>query len=427
MSGRVVPGGAGSNTAPQNYKVVASQFDYLTVSVRGEGVPLSIVRRLFSSDILVPIDDSSSRYPALTNLSLLGFPMYLQVSSSGNPVLRCDGIGEVRCFEMSGRFSVQASLYSAPFWSHSPLECANALQDLISSLCPSLPFVLVPVRVDLCRDVVGYDLQAWNDSHVYDSVVSRSRSRKKVLDFELGSESCPVSVSGSSRSVQSVYLGSRNAPVLWNIYNKSLEVRKSGKSYYDSTWVSNGWSGENICRFEVRLSSKFLGSLFTVPDSDSYAESDSGSDGCPVRVSDSRSRFSVPLITDVFDLINHISSVWSFLTFSHTRFTNLDDSNVSRRSTNEFWASVMQLPFVPVPPQPLIRRRFYRSSRESLGAQIAGCLVTYAAITDGGETWSIEDVSQVVLDSVECLIGRRGAAWRVQVTSRRAERAASLL
>lgn len=386
--------GAVSNTAPQNYKadkhscIVASRPDWLTVS-------LPDLDQSYLPDLMADLSGRLGSEESLeTEYEFFGARIFLQRDGAGRPRLIADNYCELRFYNHVGRVSAQFTIYSFPFWVDDALTVFLSAHGLIGSIC-GRDVQAVPVRLDLARDVTGFDLDSLGSlDAIYNHVVTRSRKKKPVG----AAPSDEMTIEGG-KHVETVYLGGASAPVRWSIYDKTLESGRKGKTYYAPIWLESGYDGEaRIVRFEARLRGKVWREL----------ELHGVSLGLP----------SLTLL----NLSEWLAPLWSWLTQSHTRMVipDAEQSNRTRLVTSAFWG-MMQAPFDDAGVVVALQRvRLRQPKREALGAQSEGALLTMAALTPGAESWNASEIASATLGLVAWRCGSKGQTWKARVMERRA-------
>jgi len=373
--------------------VVASRPDWLTVSIPDPA-------QMLLPDLMAQLSGVlGSESSVETAWDFLGETLHLQRDGKGLPRLVAKDYCEFRFFTTGGRVSCQFSVFSFPFWLEDATTVFQYASGLISQVC-GRAVSAVPVRLDLARDVVGFALDDLGSlDSIYAHVVTRSRKKRPN-----GSTPSDDMVIDGGRHVESVYLGGPKSPVRWAIYDKTLETRRRGKTYYQAVWSEAGYDGSaQVVRFEARLRGRVWQELAR------YGVQH----GLPALTLDNLHEWLAPL--------------WSWLTHSHTRMVVPDDTqtNRSRLVTSSFW-SMMQAPFddggVVVALQ---RERLRAPSRDALGAQSEGCLLSMAALTPGSEHWSQREIAAVVIDLVGWRCGTKGVPWASRVLERRSMLAVS--
>lgn len=384
-----------SNTAVENYsrkpRIVASRPDYLTLSLpdKSQDYLPDLLASFGALFVDAPSASIQLRY------DFFGAALYLQRDGKGLPRLVAKDMCELRFYTTGGRVSAQFTVYSAPFWMDDAQAVFAYAWGLICEIC-GREVSPVPVRLDLARDVQGFNLDKLNSiPALHRNFVTRSRKRRAQTTVA----NDEYLIAGAS-TVESVYLGSPSAPVRWNIYDKSLQAARSGKTYYQPVWeqAAKFDQAARIVRFEARLTGRVWQELAR----------HGVKNGLP------------PLTLE--NLHEWLTPLWSWLTQSHTRMVVWDaqQTNRSRLKTSAFWSMMGQAFDDDTTCVPLQRERVRNPGREALGAQSEGALLSLAAMTPQAETWGASEIGGAVLDLVGWRCGKVGMTWRARVLERRA-------
>ncbi len=114
-----------------------------------------------------------------------------------------------------------------------------------------------------------------------------------------------------------------------NIYNKSLEAKKSRKAFFDEIWWLEGWNrDQTVWRLEFQF---FRGSL---------------------------ADFDINLL---YEMKPKLNSLWAYATKEWLRLaTPVDDNTRSRWPTDSFWELMQSVQFGDFPVEPMKRRFTHR-------------------------------------------------------------------
>ncbi|GER86874.1 hypothetical protein KDW_10360 [Dictyobacter vulcani] len=115
------------------------------------------------------------------------------------------------------------------------------------------------------------------------------------------------------RRIATLDFGSHASELSAQIYNKTLEIKKHQKQWFEAIWRSNGWDGvSEIWRIEFRFKRKFLNKYD---------------------------------LNEAFSVIDQFEALWKYATEEWLRFVDLNqsnDSNTSRLPTHPVWELVQQ-------------------------------------------------------------------------------------
>lgn len=154
-------------------------------------------------------------------------------------------------------------------------------------------------------------------------------------------------VNFNNKSINALTFGSRSSPVYCRIYDKTLEIQEqSKKTWFYEIWKANNMDINNVWNVEFELKSDFL------------------------------RRYN---IISPIDLIEHLNSIWHYLTFDWLVMINNDNKRVDRCSTNYLW-KIVQNGYSTFSSEQLIERNSQKIT-DALAAipTITGYLTTYAA------------------------------------------------
>lgn len=398
--------GQASNTCPAIYntassssvpsspdaKVIASMVDWLTCSISSEfALPdtkvIEAMRLLHESDTGVLVSP----------WSFGGDPLMLKAGSKLALFVLHNDYLDFRVLQGAGSTIAQVTVYSPYIWQVGASQAAQDMQLWCDAwFCD--PVVLVPSRLDLCRDVVGFPLELFDSfSSVRQRFVTPSRWKYVKGEEQLVGED--VDVRGSSR-VESLYIGAPGGAVRLNIYNKSTQAKKKGADYYCPTWRRGGWlDGEEITRVEYRCGRAFFREWRNV---------DTGE-----------------ILTDVHSLLGQLSAIWQYLTHKFARMVvpNPGDSNRTRAETDSAWV-IVQAAFTPEQdPHDSTRVSRRRLLVKQLEDQCAGVVRSLLAVTLQGECDRIplDYVGGYVADVLKRVCEDKERSLEDLVTERQAE------
>jgi len=148
----------------------------------------------------------------------------------------------------------QVRLSSEYLWSIGTLERAlQQVQTFLTSFLDERVFLQVS-EVHLCVDIAG-----WQAIETFDyRQVFVSRSRKRVDHAEADWQIDPGTVfSAQDFAYGLVRTGlsfAARGSVSCTIYDKTRELKRSGKEWFEDVWLANGWDGESdVWRVEFRF------------------------------------------------------------------------------------------------------------------------------------------------------------------------------
>ena len=134
------------------------------------------------------------------------------------------------------------------------------------------------------------------------------------------------------------------------IYNKTLEIKKSNKEWFEDIWKQNGWNGTTtVWRTEFQIRGKVIKEL---------------------------------RICTIEELEKKLDQVWNYLTAQWlTIRVKSKDSNMSRWKVDKRWKKVEKAN-IEYEVSPATREKIIKGSLDSLCAQCGGMLLSIAGISD---------------------------------------------
>ena len=226
----------------------------------------------------------------------------------------------------------QVTFSSHLLWMIGPETAIVRLESMLSAYLGGV-FHKQASEIHLCADITGFDFSRLSLVGEQLPFVSRVTSIKdrpippteeeqeggltrreaqvlqEKIDQEIEQEHFHLtSLTTTYRRISTIDFGSHASPVSAQIYNKSLEIRKHGKGWFEPIWKSNGWDGESIVwRLEFRIKRPWLRDF---------------------------------QLDEAFTTISCIPLLWKYMTEEWLRFVDLDavtGVNVSRRPTHPVW------------------------------------------------------------------------------------------
>jgi hypothetical protein len=230
--------------------------------------------------------------------------------------------------------------------------------------------------VDMCADVVGWDISQtnWQDCFISRAVGDDGRPRDDALLID-----GPDVVRRRWKRIETLDFGKHTSPVSCCIYHKTAEIRQRSPSkvWFHDLWKRNGWDGvSEVWRVEFRLTREFL-----------HAAS----------------------IEAAEDLPDHIQALWEYcaghpggaadgLPYGWLRYvTPTQDTNRARWPVHPAWA-VIQDAFLQEDNGlgPIVRVRKREKNIERGLASVIGYLSTLAAWVGGDLATPEVDISLVL-------------------------------
>ncbi|RJQ24713.1 MAG: replication initiation factor [Peptococcaceae bacterium] len=191
-------------------------------------------------------------------------------------------------------------------------------------------------RVDISVDS---DRIKFIESDVY-GIVTRARSKKKHF------------VSGQyffGRKFSGFTIGG-GGTLMARIYNKTLEIKNSGKAWFCDLWRESGWNEEKeVWRVEFQIRREVL------------------------------KEFGIYSLEDLLEKEN---GIWDYLTSKWLIIKQSFGKNVSRWKVKNKWKLVQQANSFYLKGSPLVRESFKQGNVNRLMDQASGALMSVAALTN---------------------------------------------
>jgi len=254
-----------------NFKVVASGIDTLVVNAYYTGRSGLPIKRDIDETLAVQLNEwkraaqgTHDEYP--TSLVFCGASLHMQPNGGGQGqwpwMLKTK---DITLYISSGQWNGIASVRfnSDYLWSCRGLLTALAnVQDLLDEVFHDEMYLQVS-SVDLCADIAG-----WGDIEQldrYQNFVTRARKRGVYAEPEWGYDSALQDYSLGRHNTGFVFGKDKKSTSAMScrIYNKSREIKVSGKDWFPDLWASNGYRVEDgpVWRVEVPFKREALHEL----------------------------------------------------------------------------------------------------------------------------------------------------------------------
>jgi hypothetical protein len=226
----------------------------------------------------------------------------------------------------------QARFSSHLLWMIGPAVAITQLEAMLSNYLGGT-FHKQASEIHLCADITGFDFSCLSLAGEQLPFVSRVTGIKdrpvspteeeqeggltpkemealqEKIEVEIEEERFHLtSLTTTHRRISTIDFGSHASPFSAQIYNKSLEIKKHGKGWFEPIWKLNGWDGEStVWRLEFRIKRAWLRDF----------------------------QFDEVGIT-----LASIATLWKYATSEWLRFIDLDavtGVNVSRRPIHLVW------------------------------------------------------------------------------------------
>lgn len=175
----------------------------------------------------------------------------------------------------------------------------------------------------------------------------------------------------------------RGNPLLARVYDKTLEIKKSGKIWFYEIWNKNGWKDNKVVwRVEFQLRREVLKEL------------------------------SIDTLERLFE---NVDKLWSYLTVDWMTIRQPSKDNVSRWKLKRKW-KLIQLANLDYQPTSLIREVIKTGNLKQLMDQAAGIMMSVASITDHD---SIQDTSDVIKTWFEVNLMKKNTTFEAEKIKRK--------
>lgn len=134
--------------------------------------------------------------------------------------------------------------------------------------------------------------------------------------------------------------------IMCRIYDKSLEIKTSGKTWFNEIWTSQDMDIENVWNVEFQVGRKF---------------------------------FREHNIETVNDFIVHMRGIWEYLTKDWITYINLDNSRKERCTTKDEWLEIQKTYQTYCNYVPIKREKQLNKDADNLIPLLVGVLTSYGA------------------------------------------------
>lgn len=150
-----------------------------------------------------------------------------------------------------------------------------------------------------------------------------------------------------NRKLNGLTFGSFNDKnIMCRIYDKSLEIKTSGKTWFNEIWHKEKMDIENVWNVEFQIGRKY---------------------------------FKDYQIETVQDFIIKMRGIWEYLTRDFLQYINLDDTNISRCTTKESWIKIQNSYQDYCNFKPIKRELQINKNAQQLMPLLVGVLTSYGA------------------------------------------------
>lgn len=227
---------------------------------------------------------------------------------------------------LNGGVFCQARLSSHLLWSSGPESALIDLQAMLYEFVGGHMLHVQASEIHVCADLQGWDIACLNWLEGFVSRVVRMRERPElptqeeqeggltptdVRKLEGAFTTAQPMVTTSHRRLATLDFGSHGSEIMAQMYNKSAEIKKSGKSWFLPIWTAHGWDGTSeVWRVEFRFRRKALASFD---------------------------------LNEAYSVLARLDLLWQYATLNWLRYVDLtscQDSNKSRLPADAAWQIV---------------------------------------------------------------------------------------
>jgi hypothetical protein len=248
-------------------KIVGRGVDTLVLNVCYGDETGKLVKQELAADLqahLSQLQDEARTIeaPVVTLWTFKGFQLYMQPKGSREQwrwILTCPLVSLAVSRGLLGPIIAQVRLSSEYLWS-----CESASDAIVETLllCSDLFGNALWVQVsevDLCADVIGWDVACcnWQEQFISRAISQNGRPADAPVEG-------PDVARLRWKQVATLDFGKHTSPISCCIYHKSAEIRQKSpmKAWFYDLWKRNGWDGESeVWRVEFRLTREFLHSV----------------------------------------------------------------------------------------------------------------------------------------------------------------------
>lgn len=188
-------------------------------------------------------------------------------------------------------------------------------------------------RLDICCDIDEISFKADDNKRI----VTRAR-KKEIMN---------VDSENYEGKIFSGFTIAKGSPLMCRIYNKTLEIKKSNKIWFEDIWKQYNWNGENVWRIEFQVRRKIL------------------------------KEFKIEKIEDIE---NKIEPLWAYYTQNWCTLRKpKKDINMSRWEIDKRWKKIQKIS-LNYDIEPLSREKIKRGDEETLLNLCLGSFTSLSAI-----------------------------------------------
>ncbi len=220
-------------------------------------------------------------------------------------------------------------------------------------------------RLDLCCDI--------------DEISFKAEDSKKIITRARKKEIMNVDSENYEGKIFSGFTIAKGSPLMCRIYNKTLEIKKSNKIWFEDIWKQFNWNGNNVWRIEFQARRKIL------------------------------KEFKIDSIQDIDE---KIEPLWAYYTENWCTIRQPDkDINMSRWKISKKWTKIQKINNV-YNVEPLSREKIKRGDEETLLNFCLGTMTSLSAIKGYD---NLQDTYFYLKDKIEKRNKKRNTSYQKEV------------
>lgn len=225
-------------------------------------------------------------------------------------------------------YPVAIRIKSIMLWQYGYIEAYTKTMEIIQNIFKGIIIDEKISRADLCCHIDNLNITASDFNNF------RGNFKKNELFF-------------TNRKLTGITFGTfTEKNCMLRIYDKSLEIKTSGKTWFNLIWTGHDMDIENVWNVEFQVGRTF---------------------------------FKEHNIETIQDFILKARAIWEKLTTEYCCLIIPDDSNISRCSTNPIWLELQQSYNTFIKTELIKREKQMRCRADELLPLLTGVLLSYGA------------------------------------------------
>lgn len=224
-------------------------------------------------------------------------------------------------------------------------------------------------RLDICCDIDEIEFYA-SDSK---KIITRAK-KKEIMNVD------------SENYYGKIFSGftiGKGSDLMCRIYNKTLEIKKSNKLWFEELWKQYGWNGEVVWRIEFQARRKVL------------------------------KEFNIEKVKDIGEKIERL---WAYYTKEWcTLRSNSKDKNSSRWKVSKKWEKIQKIS-IDYDIEPLSREKIKRGDEEKLLNLCIGSFTSLSAIKNFNNP---EEACKYLIERMEKRNRKKDTSYKDEVEKKK--------